>query len=248
MPEDSYQRLRFDPTTRRDLAGRYEKEWRKAMKAVGSQFIDEDTQGAAEEYVSALEIYAEHARDLLADEPDGQKRRREKVEALANALDNVIQAALNLDEPALGFALWRGIKEMQAADLDTTQADREWLQRVEGWPTLQLVHDLRRDGQPALQNFALGVRKAIGELPGLDRHTQSVGETIARQIEETLERSGIAFTTSATGLAGRSFHAVFDLAGAAETPADYQLRKAKDHPDSWRNFIQRMRDRFRDSS
>lgn len=190
------------------------------------------------------DIFVGHLEGLAALLPlykpyEKHQRRRERVEAFANALDRLIDAAQGMDDASLGFSIWKGMTEM-AQGPRFSDDDRTSVKSREGQSASEYAFILKTEYRDDLQQFALGVRKAINELPELDGK-YTAPKQLAKSIEDILERHRIPFTTSDTGLAGTAFLAVMDLMGATQSSAKYRLKVAAENPDSWHNFMQRMR-------
>jgi hypothetical protein len=169
--------------------------------------------------------------------PEGQQRRKERVEAFSNALDKLIDAGFGMDDPALGFALWSGFKEIAS-----NEAESEFVKSLAGFDSIRLAYSLQHAFKNDLSNFALGVRKSIKELPPLDRDNYSIETQLAKWLEEHFARWNIPFSTSETGLAGQLYNATMMLMsdGNHIAGAKYRLSQAANNPDSFANFIERM--------
>lgn len=225
--------MKFTDTTRQRLMVKYRAAYQEAHPD-GLR----DADAAAEVFVSCLERMA----CGTARQPDKEKRRKERVEAFANALDRLIDAALAMDDPALGFAIWHGLLQTakDASNPDSARDTAE-VEAIAGYQSILIAYDLQTKHASDFQRFALGVRLAIKELPPLDKNLYSFEEQTARWIEDDLGRCEIKFTTSDTGLAGESFLAVMELSGVMINRASYWLEKAAQNSESWLNFMERMR-------
>jgi hypothetical protein len=204
----------------------------KELKRANPDFYDPESE--AEIFIGCLEFIANNPYS----KSDPQKKRREKIEAFANAVDRLIDAGLAADESSLGYAVWRGFTEAYSLS-GCSESDRQVVARYEGMPSTSLIYDLQHRHKEMFSAFALGVRKAIGDLPSLDKEYSDEQKT-AEWIEEYLGRHKIKFSTSDTGLAGQSFLATMDLMGKNIKRAGYWLKIAK-NGDSWVKFIERMR-------
>ncbi|MCC6611169.1 MAG: hypothetical protein IT515_16045 [Burkholderiales bacterium] len=216
----------FDDRTRREL----ESSFRDSLLKARPDFDPEGAEEEAEIFVGGLERIA--GLEEFRGEREPQQRRRENLEAFANALDRAIEAGLRMDDHSLGYALERGLDEIKARE----GADSLRIQLI--------AYDLKAFHAGDLRNFALGVRKAIRDLPALDPTTYSSGEQTARWIEDYLARLGIPVSQTDTGLAGKAFHAVMELAGKPQTTAKNWLRKTQKQPDSFVNFLRGLKARF----
>lgn len=222
LPSDAG--LKFDNDTRDTLISRYAEELLKAHPDA----FDPRSEGAI--FAGVLEGYADYARRfIVAEKPEKQQRRRERVEAFANAIDRLLDAAAAMDDPALGYALWRGLQEY-----DPNQAEGR-----EGVTSIFAAFEIQRFEIPELAKFALGVRKAIADLPPIDTWRSSP-EIIAKWIEDCLGRAGIPCSMSDTGLAAQALSSVLELAGAPADSCKYWLQKAMKSPDSWANVSARV--------
>lgn len=223
--------MEFPGTTRRRLIVKYRAAYLEA-RPDGLRDADDD----AEVYVSCLE---KMAGDTVR-QPDKEKRRKERVEAFANALDRLVDAALAMDDPALGFVIWRGLLQTakDATNPDSARDTAE-VEAIAGYQSILNAYELQTQHANIFKTFAMGARLAIKELPPLDK--KPFEEQTAKWIEDWLGRREIRFTTSDTGLAGESFLAVMELAGVPIDRASYWLGKAAQNPESWLNFMERIR-------
>ncbi|MEW6414747.1 MAG: hypothetical protein AB1482_05775 [Pseudomonadota bacterium] len=237
--EDEHDHLpRFDDRTRNELMALFEKEY----KTVWQQCRDDDAAREAGIFVACLEGLTRYS---LQSKPENEQRRKERVEAFANALDKLIDAGFAMDDPALGYAIWRGMSEvLKASNFD--DEDRTHHDQMKGWPSISEAYEIQNNYATHLKDFALGVRHAIKELPDLDKGSCSFEAQTARFIEDYLGRAGIQFSTSDTGLAGKAFLAVMELAGTQKGRATYWLGKATKSEDSWKHFLERINQRMTD--
>lgn len=231
-------RPRFDDRTRNELMALFEKEY----KNVWQQCRDDDAAREAWVFVACLEGLTKYS---LQPKPENEQRRKERVEAFANALDKLIDAGLAMDDPALGYVIWRGISEVLKAN-DFAAEDRSNHEQMKGWTYISEAYEIQNNYATHLRDFALGVRQAIKELPELDKGSYSFEAQTARFIEDYLGRTGIQFSTSDTGLAGKAFLAVMELAGTQKGRATYWLGKATKSEDSWKRFLERINQRMTD--
>lgn len=227
---DGCVRKRFDDVTRSELVAAFV----EAYRAKGNCDMD-DAENCAEVFVASLGWFA----DYPCKDPEKQEQRREKVEAFANRLDRLIEAAFALDDPALGYTLHSGLTELVSRG-DFDDEDRASVEAVGGWRAVLGAYDIQHRYRADISRFCLGVRKAIKALPPLDKNFYVDEFQVAKFIEDYLGRLGIPCTTSDTGLAGRCFLATMALCGKEKSRAGYWLKKAVDHEDSWSNFVKRM--------
>lgn len=226
---------RFDKATRVKLEKRFADEYKKSNSA--------DTEASLHEagvFVECLEGFAEPFPEMQQ-----QDRRREQLEAFANALDRLVDAALALDDPALGYAVHSGMEELVSCG-EYSDDDRAAVKGAAGFPAICMAYDVQHFYKNDISRFCLGVRRAVKTLPSLDKNYSDEFQT-AKFIEDYLGRRGIQFTTSDTGLAGESFLATMALCGKEKTRAGYWLKKAVDHEDSWKNFTDRLTQRKKNS-
>lgn len=238
--ETEHERPKFDSNTREELRGLFV----SALRKTHPKCRDEDADREAMVFVGCLEGISEYpglVRQISAQE--AEQRRKERVEAFANALDKLIDAGLGMDDTALGYAIWRGMSEVLKAD-DFDDEDRSHHERLKGFPSTLEAYEIQHDYAKRLRDFALGVRKAIKEMPSLDK--ESFEEKTAIFIEDYLGRVRIPFSTSDTGLAGKAFLAVMELAGKQMDRATYWLGKASKSERSWKRFIERIKERTGD--
>lgn len=230
--EDEHDHLpRFDGRTRNELMALFEKEYKGGDAAIEAGI-----------FVACLEGLTRYS---LQPKPENEQRRKERVEAFANALDKLIDAGLAMDDPALGYAIWRGMSEvLKASNFD--DEDRTHHDQTKGWSAISEAYEIQNNYAIHLRDFALGIRQAIKELPELDKGSYSFEAQTARFIEDYLGRTGIQFSTSDTGLAGKAFLAVMELAGTQKGRATYWLGKATKNEGSWKHFLERINQRMTD--
>ena len=230
-------RPKFRQETAKMLREKFAAELKKARPAL----YDDTIQDEAELFVGILESHAE--LKPLSKPKEKHQRRRERLEYFANCLDKLVDAGLAMDDPALGYAMWRGM--MEAAKLpEYSDADRASLKSAEGMKSTLLAYELQTLHKDELAAFTLGVRKAIADLPELDDFYYDQTRQLAYWLEDWLCRRGIAFSTSDTGLTGTAYLATVDLMGLPANSAKYKLTQAVNSPNSWTNFSERMRQKL----
>ncbi len=227
---DGCARTCFDETTRSRLVAAFVDACRTKSNCDG-----DDAKDCAEVFVASLAGFA----DYPCNDPEKQEQRREKVEALANRLDKLAETIFEIDDAALGYAIYSGMKEVADSD-DCTDEDRAAVEAIGGWLFTMKAYELQRLHRADISRFCLGVRKAIKTLPSLDKNFYADEFQVAKFIEDYLGRLGIPCSTSDTGLAGQCFLATMALCGKEKGRAGYWLKKAVDHEDSWNNFAKRM--------
>jgi hypothetical protein len=252
--DDPPKRVRFDADTRESLAQGFISECKKAHPN-GSQ---DGVATEAKIFVGCLERFASTIpleRQLL-EQVEPQQRRRERVKALANALDGVIDIAVGMDDASLSFAIFRGIEELIAEHPEESvlriqsgwtedrglRPEESVLRRIQaGWTGdrgLRPARDLK-NAKSEFAAFVHGVRKAVEELEMPSHARRSAEEHLAAWIEDYLGRIGLPFTTTDTGFSGSAFMATMALvdgAGALDKTAKNVLRKAANSEESWKNF------------
>jgi len=247
--EDSHKKqyrfLKFDATTRSALSQKFI----TALMEGNPGFTDFD--GSADRegdlFVRCLEGIAENSQYSVTRET--QKRRRERVEAVANALDALIDYIGAVDDAALGYALWNGLNKASENEAIFSNADRSDVQMMEGMPSVLLAYRLQQGREAeALRSFADGVRGSIKTLPPLDKRQHDFIDQLAKFIEDYLARRNIQVTTSDTGLAGSALIATVELAELHAPRAGYRMKMANDSPDSWKNFVLKMIDHHKNDS
>lgn len=218
--------LRFDKATRDTLID-------GMVKAMNDVSAEIDIEFEARCFIGYLELGAQLQK--YYNNQEKQQRRREQLEAFANALDKVVDAALMMDDPALAHAIWCGFNEMTKLPR-FTDVDREEVRAMKGWPAIKFAYQLQKIDSDLFRSFALGVRKSIKDLPRLDDSVYSFEYMTAWGIIDYLDRFGVVASTSDTGFAGKAFLAVMDLAGVTVSSAKYWLEKAKKNgmPNSMR--------------
>lgn len=230
--------LRFEDVTRNRLISRF----REAYLQVHPEG---DAELEAKIYVGSLERIVGIYSEVSPPPPVKEQRRKEPLEAFANALDRLIDAGFEMDDPSLGFALDCGRLQM-AKDASNPYSARDIaeIEAASGYQSILYAYELQTKHARDLRQFALGVRLAINELPPLDKALYSFEEQVGKWIEDYLGRNGIIYSTSDTGVAGESFLAVMELAGVSVNRASYWLKKSAANADSWLSFKKRMRMRI----
>jgi hypothetical protein len=236
-PED----LSFDDTTRDNLS----KKLREAMEKTFPNRHPDDNDFEISVILGILETQANAIILYKQIEPEGQQRRRERVESLAAHIEGAIEQLKQLDSAALGFVAWRGFEEISKAEGSPNKFPS-------GDAATHEVFFWRESNILAMTNFALGVRKAASELPlhainrpakDLPRYALPKELSIAMAVERLFWEEGLEFTTSNTGLAAACLRAVYQLGGLNIDRVDYWLRGAQDHFDSMTSFVSRQRKR-----
>lgn len=230
--EASVQEPRFDDATRKLLEQKFVAKYQAADKSVS----DDGAERSADEFVECLQGFARAWPAWSS-----QKRRREQVEALANALDAVADAAFRMDDPALGYALYKGLLGMVGGPQFSAD-DRGFVESLAGYESIFTAYRIQHEHRADIERFCLGVRSAIKQLPGMDKRYCTEFQA-AKFIEDYLARRGIGVTTSDTGLAGSAFMATMALAGLDVQRAGYWIKLARDDGDSWGSFMKRLQDR-----
>ncbi len=158
----------------------------------------------------------------------------------STAFANFLEAALSEGSYSLCYKSTR--KSMQALDpTGLLGLDRPITENLSKFHIQSLAYDLQNQHSDKLRAFTLGIRQSLKDLPKIDKDGSSLEFQIARFIEDHLGRLGLEFSISDTGLAGLSFIATMELSGQKAPRAGYWLKKAKEHPDSWSSFVEKMR-------
>lgn len=219
-----YRRLEFDPYTRAEL----EEEFKRQFN-VGRTLSPSDIDFEAKVFIGTLQNYADGIPAFQRMKPPEQKRRREKVRALANTLEKLHEALTCMDSAALGFALWCGLREVESTGLGSNPLPP-------GMPAVIEASVLRGDALPFLAAFSCGVQKAIKELPS---HEFNFLLKTALAVERTFFDYQLPFTVSNSGFAATCLRAVFKLGGLEIDRVDYWLTEARDSEDSMIALIKR---------
>ncbi len=218
--------LRLDDVLRRKLREEFAEKFRKANPDCCLQQDEHE----AEIFVRTLEGYAAGIPEFKRTHPPEQKRRREKVRALAVAMENLHKAIEGVDSAALGFALWRGMEEVEANNIGVNPLHP-------GMHAVFSAASLRAEILPELAAFSCGVRAAADELPIYDFNFML---RTALAVEGTFFQSGIPFTISDSGFAAQCLRAVFQLGGLKDGRMDYWLKLARDSDDAMVGMIKRI--------
>ncbi|MDP2826701.1 MAG: hypothetical protein Q8O52_28935 [Sulfuritalea sp.] len=228
---------RFTTETRERLTACFARECLKAHPTADKAQISDE----ANQFIGCLERFAAsipQLRKLSSFEIN--QRRQERLEALANALDRVIDVAAEMDDATLGFAMYRGLGNATAGADDR---EGNLLQELHvdwsGDKGLWRAHDLK-NLKPQMAAFALGVRRAVPDLVVPDSAREKPEEMLATLIEEQLGRMGMSCAATDTGLAGTAFletMALTDGSQALTKTAKNWLAKAAKSKRSWRQFI-----------
>ncbi|BCO32882.1 hypothetical protein TspCOW1_29850 [Thiohalobacter sp. COW1] len=195
---------------------------------IKSGFSNSATEDEANIFIRSLEGLSEFSN--LSREK--HQRRRERVEAIANSLDVLVEQIKLIDDPALGYALWKGAHEVIG----------EKIRDLEGMPAIREAYDIQTNHADALARFALGVRKAAKSLPELDKNAYSQEFQVAKWLEDYLGRRNM-FSTTETGLAGNAYSYCMRVMGKQPKSVSYWLRQAKQHPDSWNSLKEQIQGR-----
>lgn len=219
-PDDYAFRLRFDEHTHKRLAGLFTEAYK------GRDFFPNTTDFEVAVTLGLLEKYAEAIRELQKSQPERQKRRRERAESLVAHLEGAIDQLKALDDAALGYLSWRGFEEV-------SQVRGEPNEFPEGIEACIKAFQWRETNIDALATFALGMRKAIDDLPQHPLNTSGKGYplyavptelSIAMRIENLFSRQKLNFSVSDSGLAAECLRAVYQLGGLDIDRVDHWLK------------------------
>lgn len=234
--------LRFDAETRNQISIK--------LKAAWGNLTDDFTYDLDFEVSVMVGILERTAKFILLSQEielgiESQQRRRERIESLAANIEGAIEQLKRIDTAALGFIAWRGFEEISKAEGVPNEfpSGMKAVLNAELW---------RESNIPAMTNFALGIRKAIAELPlppirteGKDTPLYALSKELssAMMVERLFLENGLNFTISNNGLAAECLRAVYALAGLNIDRVDYWLKKARDHSDSMTSYNSRIRKR-----
>lgn len=236
----SGKRLEFDSVTKEML-------YKRLFSALKDQYTDQSSlDDTVVVIIGSMCGFAEYIVGLEKSKPERQQRRQERINSLATHMEGIIEQIKALDSPALGYAIYRGYDEI-SKDGDIPNPFEPGLDSI-------LQAEITQDSKniEILTKFALGMRKAVRDLPkhslntsGKDysMYSQNVQLGPALALEDLFFRTGVKFTTSNSGLAAECLRAIYNLAGLDIDRVDYWLKRALDHPDSMKSFSEKMQKR-----
>lgn len=208
-------RVRFPELIRQQIGESFRREWARAHN-------ERPMESADTRFVENLEWYAEDYANVPWEARTGgldAQAEREKLEAVANALDSLAAALDKAPEFGCWMTLFgelarRGYSAPLALAILPPPLPVQWpLQKEKAVPSITDLADAFRSG---LNNRAGRRRKG-------KRYFE---EFLADRIVRTLETAGIKASTSSTGLAGLAFESTCELAGKGSIRASYWLRQA----------------------
>jgi len=206
--------VRFPDLIRAQLKQSFRKEW---AKVYGTRSLE----GSDECFIENLEWFAERNGKVNWGADNGgldSQATREKLEAVANALDGLATA---LDK-APGMECWMiAMGELArrgySVPLVLAIMPPPWAVR---WP-------LQEQAMPSVADVAAAFRSGLKNRVGLRRKGKRYFEPyLAERIVRTLEPLGIKASTSSTGLAGLAFESTCELAGKGSIRASHWIRDA----------------------
>jgi hypothetical protein len=218
--------LRFDDQTREDLKRKFTIAFAKANAKWSRASVELE----GEIFIGTLEGYASGIPPFKTVRPPEQKRRREKVRSLANTLEKLHQTLTKIDSAALGFAVWRGMQEVETKKLGANPF-------LSGWPAILLASRLRDECLPLLAAFSDGVRSAH---KGLPLHDFNFMLESAIAVERIFRQNRLSFTVNDSGFAAQCLRAIFMLGGLNDSRVDYWLTKARDSEEA---LVKRLENR-----
>lgn len=221
-------RLQFDTRLRKTLLKEFVDKFQKAHQ----DYLPQDVELEARIFIGTLERYAAGIPEFQSASPPEQKRRREKVRAVAVAMENLHKAIQEVDSAALGFAAWRGLEEVEAKNIGVNPLHP-------GMSAVYSAASLRTEVLPVLAAFSSGVRIASKDLPLYDFNFML---RTALAVERTFFENGIPFTVSDSGFAAGCLRAVFQLGGLKDGRMDYWLTLARDSDETMGALIKRIED------
>lgn len=242
LDHETYVRLRFDSETR----SRLYKRLYDALQAKGRLVGHDDIDFEVEVMIGCMEGYAELLPMYDKWKPETQQRRKERINAMANHLDGIIEQIKALDSPALGYCLSKGFGEI-AKVKDLSNPYESSFHAILDAEEIQENNFI--EGMTA---FALGVRKAAKTLPqhsgntsgkDCDIFTQPPRLATASAMERLFIDQGIDYTITETGLAAECLRAIYTLGGLEIERVGHWLKSARDHKDSQANFLKRLQKR-----
>ena len=198
---------KFDPQTRKRLRERFRREYFKARKRNWAVELRPD--GTVPDYVNVLldreatvfvNCIANLARGRADFSPDvpTHKERRANLRKIETHLVGLIDAILEADNAALGYAYLRGVEEVMRAR-GALGPEYKPLKDSTGYPGALDAEAWKGENAADLNAFALGIRHAIKELPEIDRADRSFDSYLAvqtaRWLEDYLGRRWMSFTT-----------------------------------------------------
>jgi len=195
-------------------------------------------QDEAELFISSLEDWGVYATEIRFREREAQERRKEKSDSFLKSVARLLETMNAMDDASLGFLLSAGFEQLESERPDESIPIAIKGNRV---AFMAFANELKSQHLNILVTMHSGMAAALKNLPRIDKDSDSPEFVTAAAIEDYLGRSGIPFSTTDTGLAGKAFYAVMTMAGIERDKAWYWLDKARKHENSWFNFAAKMK-------
>lgn len=208
-------RVRFPELIRQQIGESFRREWAKANNGRPIEGVDAC-------FIENLEWYAEREANTPWGAGTGgldAQATREKLEAVANALDSLAAAI----DKAPEFECWMVLlgefaRRGYSVPLMLAILPPPWPVH---WPLQE------EKTVPSIAELAGAFRSGLGRRVGLRRKGKRYFEVfLAERIVRSLETCGIRASTSSTGLAGLAFESTCELAGKGSIRASHWLREA----------------------
>lgn len=226
---------RFSDADRLDISRAYCEALRKSANP-GTP----DVESESEIFVRMLESWGRYAIDVICMARQAQERRKEMANSFVLAFSKMLDTANALDDAALGYLLSSGFE--QVAEKYPSETIPKAMKN-NSIAFMALANDLKTTYSDWVRSFSAGMAMSLKALPHIDRDSSSPEFVVAAALEDYLGRRSMPFSTTETGLAGKSLHAVMRMAGIELGKAGYWLDKAKRHTNSWASFAARMKER-----
>lgn len=218
---------------RRELRAAFRDALMSAQSSLNSQSAEEE----ADLFVRSLDDIAEYAFEMHARQSEEQERRRDKVESMVKAATRLAGVMKSLDDASLGHLLASAVDEIGAGLGEEWIAERGLPGNSVAW--MFLADELKCEVDRLAPLLVAGLTRGAETLPRISLDSKRPEFMVAAWLEDWFGRSRIPFSTTDTGLAGRAFHAVMQMAGVEKEKAGYWLAKARDSDQSWSNFLAR---------
>lgn len=224
---------RFSEESRHDIHNTY----LQALKKAAPDHFDAESE--ADLFIGMLEIWGVYAFEECCRERQAHERRKEVATSFALSFSKMLDTASGLDDAALGYLLSSGFEQMAKDFSDETIPIAL---KGNAIAFMALANELKTTHSAKLNSFSAGIYTSLKDLPQIDRNSSSPEFSAAAALEDYLSKRNIAFSTTETGLAGKSFHSIMAMAGIEIGKAGYWLDKARKHENSWANFLSRFRE------
>jgi hypothetical protein len=190
-------------------------------------FLDDETYF----FIEQLRDCGESIAEFEQLNPPKQQKRRETIKSLGSAILRCVKQFEALDSGAKGFVFFQGMQEISKVTGESNPFPDDIR-------TNFFVHAHMDEVSERLIAFANGVIKAGAELP--EDPAPSIELRMALWLEDIFFKYGFEFTTSQTSFAAECLRAMLSLGGINKDRVDYWLSEARKHPDSMKQFKERL--------